>query len=91
MRRLFVILSMVLVVFAFGCSKNNESTKKAAAEAEKKPHAAKIAVVVDPVSKKMVNKDSTKYVYTYNSVKYYFESEKNMKEFKSNPTKYIGK
>ena len=83
----------MLLVFSMGCSKNNKPTKSktTTTQTEEKYSFKNYRIPVDPVSKKIISKDKIKYTLTYKDVKYYFESEENMKKFKSNPSKYIGK
>jgi YHS domain-containing protein len=91
MKKVLVICLMCMIAFtlvmAVGCSKKEE-----AADKTKKEEVAKTgmkASLVDPVDKKPVDIAKTPYYYVYKDVEYYFNSEANMKAFKSDPEKYL--
>jgi len=89
MKKVLLVLLIAILAFSFGCSKN-EKTPKSKTTQETRQTGMK-ASIVDPVSKKPVDIAKTPYAYTYKDVQYYFESEKNMKMFKSDPEKYLAK
>ena len=89
MKRVFLLILVALIAFSLGCSKKEEAAQSKSTQSARQTGLK--ASIVDPVSKKPVDIAKTPYVYTYKDVQYYFESEKNMKVFKANPEKYIGK
>ena len=85
MKRILVASLIVVMAVALGCGSKQEEQRPAQEQA----HSAGKASLIDPVDGKPVDIVAADYSWVYKDVEYYFNSEKNMKDFQKDPEKYL--
>lgn len=85
MKRILVLCLILATAVVLGCGSKQEQQPPA----QQQGHSAGKALLVDPVDGKPVDIAETEYSWVYKDVEYYFNSEKNMKDFQKDPEKYL--
>lgn len=95
MKRILILSLTLLLAFSLGCGKeSSEKGKETGDNAVTSGEKAQVkgglrASLIDPVSKKPVDINTSPYAYVYKETEYYFETEQNMKTFMKDPEKYL--
>jgi len=85
MKRILIACLVLAFAVSLGCGSKQEEEK----DLRQETGTASMASFVDPVDGEPVDIEKAEYMYVYKDVEYYFNSEKNMNDFKKNPEKYL--
>jgi YHS domain-containing protein len=99
--KVLILCVTLIVALSIGCSKDaskeeakKEETQQTGMTKPEKGSPVKVArmsSLIDPVSGNAVDVNNVPYNYTYNDIRFHFESKENMEAFKKDPEKYLKK